>query len=340
MIGVLQQALAITLFVSVMMLVIDYANVLWQGAWMRRLAAGRWSRYILAGLLGALPGCLGAFTAVAMYSHRALTIGGVVTTMIATSGDEAFVLLALVPRTALLLTVMLFVIGVAAGFLTDAFMGGLSRTRSCAEGEFQLHGPHAKARIPTWSKVRGQWKACVAARGLVAGGLSVFTLLAALGAIGPQTWDWLRCTLVGVGLLGLLIVAVAPDHFIEEHLWRHIVCQHSPRLFLWTFGALAVMVFFSGHVGRTVSSQTGAWAMLAAACVVGLIPESGPHLVFVTLYAQGALPFSVLLANSIVQDGHGMLPMLAHSRRAFLGVKAVNFLAGFLAGAVALMAGW
>jgi hypothetical protein len=39
--------------------------------------------------------------------------------------------------------------------------------------------------------------------------------------------------------------------------------------------------------------------------------------------------------NSIVQDGHAMLSMLAHSRRAFLGVKAVNFMVGLMAGAAA-----
>ena len=60
--------------------------------------------------------------------------------------------------------------------------------------------------------------------------------------------------------------------------------------------------------------RSGRWWMLVIACLVGLIPESGPHLIFVTLFAQGVVPLSVLLASSIVQDGHGMLPMLAHSR--------------------------
>jgi hypothetical protein len=65
-----------------------------------------------------------------------------------------------------------------------------------------------------------------------------------------------------------------------------------------------------------------------------------PHLIFVTLFAEHAVPFGVLLASSIVQDGHGMLPMLAHSRRAFLTVKAVNFLLGLAAGAVAMSLGF
>jgi len=62
--------------------------------------------------------------------------------------------------------------------------------------------------------------------------------------------------------------------------------------------------------------------------------------VFVTLYAQGSIPLSILLASSIVQDGHGMLPMLADSRRKFVVIKAINFAAGLLIGTVALALGF
>ena len=70
------------------------------------------------------------------------------------------------------------------------------------------------------------------------------------------------------------------------------------------------------------------------ACILGVIPESGPHLVFVTLYAQGTVPFAVLAASSIVQDGHGMLPMLAQSRKGFLLVKTINLIVGFAVGVI------
>jgi hypothetical protein len=80
--------------------------------------------------------------------------------------------------------------------------------------------------------------------------------------------------------------------------------------------------------------------MLAAAAVVGLVPESGPHLVFVTLYAAGGVPPGILTASSIVQDGHGMLPLLAESPRDFLRVKAVNLLVGLVVGAGMLTLGF
>jgi len=80
--------------------------------------------------------------------------------------------------------------------------------------------------------------------------------------------------------------------------------------------------------------------VLLVACLVGLVPESGPHLVFLTLFTQGAVPFSVLLASSVVQDGHGMLPLLADSRLDFFRIKAINFVVGILLGLVGYLTGW
>ena len=72
--------------------------------------------------------------------------------------------------------------------------------------------------------------------------------------------------------------------------------------------------------------------ILLIAIAIGIIPESGPHIVFITLFVEGIIPFSTLLANSIVQDGHGALPLLAESRRGFFYVKGINLLIGLLIG--------
>jgi hypothetical protein len=70
-----------------------------------------------------------------------------------------------------------------------------------------------------------------------------------------------------------------------------------------------------------------------------VIPESGPHLVFVMLFAEGAIPFSVLVTSSVVQDGHGILPLLAESRREFVRVKAINMIAGLVLGGALTLTG-
>ena len=62
-------------------------------------------------------------------------------------------------------------------------------------------------------------------------------------------------------------------------------------------------------------------------------------MIFVAGFAQGLMPLSALVASSVVQDGHGMLPLLAQSWREFLKVKAITFAAGLSAGYGLLLLG-
>jgi hypothetical protein len=70
-----------------------------------------------------------------------------------------------------------------------------------------------------------------------------------------------------------------------------------------------------------------------------LIPDSGPQLAFVFLFINGSVPFSVLLANSVAQSGHGLLPLLSVSIRDSIMVKFLNICLGLLAGYLALLGG-
>jgi hypothetical protein len=140
--------------------------------------------------------------------------------------------------------------------------------------------------------------------------------------------------------VALFIVSTVPDHFLEDHLWRHVAKVHIPRVFLWTFGALLLMHVLVDHLDLKDWMQQQQLVILIVASLAGLIPESGPHLIFLTLFAEKVIPFSILLASSIVQDGHGMLPLLADSRRDFVKIKVINFIVGFILGLVGYMTGW
>ncbi|MEJ2198180.1 MAG: putative manganese transporter [Desulfuromonadales bacterium] len=301
----LKHALMITGFVFVMMLVIEYLNVLSRGVWQETLRGGRWRQYLLAAALGVSPGCLGAFAVVSLYMHRTVTPGAVVAAMIATSGDESFVMLAMPPNTAGMIFFILF--------LVECFPRG---------------------------QILSQLRSCSLSRGVLLLATILFTLGLITGEIGPEEWNWVRWTLLLSTMVGLFIVATVPDHFLESHLWEHVVKTHIPRILAWTFGALLVMHLLLETFQLTDWLQEHSLLLLLSACLLGLIPESGPHLVFLTLYIEGALPFSVLLASSIVQDGHGMLPLLADSRRDFLRVKLINFAVGLLIGLVGIVLGW
>lgn len=343
MLSILQEtflhALMISGFVFVMMLVIEYLNVLTQGAWQEGLRGNRWRQYLLAAFLGATPGCLGAFAVVSLYSHRVVSLGAVVTVMIATSGDESFVMLTLIPQTSLTLFSVLLLVGLAAGILTDLLMsqGGAV----CPlDGSGLAYHPQEPCRCFPRGRILAQWRHCTLARGVLMLTLTLFSLGLAAGWVGPPAWNWVRLTLLLTTLAGLFIVSTVPDHFLEEHLWLHVARVHAPRIFLWTFGALLVMHLLLKPLNlETWIAANPLWLLLIAG-LVGLVPESGPHLIFVTLYSQGIIPFSVLLTSSIVQDGHGMLPLLAESRRDFFQVKGINLVVGLLVGGLAYLIGY
>jgi len=335
----LTHAVMITGFVLVMMLVIEYLNVLTQGVWQHKLRGNRWQQYLLAAFLGATPGCMGAFAVVALYSHRVVSIGAVVAAMIATSGDEAFVMLTMIPGTAGFIFLILILVGVAAGFLTDILLKKKAVNQQAEKCELDFHGEEACECFPR-GKIVKQWKECSFSRGVLTLVLILFVAGLLVGYIGPPVWNWVRVTLLLASGVALFIVTTVPDHFLETHLWEHVAKTHMPRVFLWTFGALFVMHLLVDHFLLTGWMQDNQLLMLLAACLVGLVPESGPHLVFLTLYTQGAVPFSVLLASSVVQDGHGMLPMLADSRMDFFRVKAINFAVGLTLGLAGYFIGW
>ncbi|PLY05419.1 MAG: hypothetical protein C0624_04970 [Desulfuromonas sp.] len=329
----------ITGFVFVMMLVIEYLNVLSRGLWQHDMRSRRWSQYLLAALLGVTPGCLGAFAVVSLYVHRIVSPGAVVAAMIATSGDESFVLLTMSPQTALLIFVALFVLGVAAGYATDRLPKRFFGHGAEASCDLKIHEQDSCDCFPR-DRIIPQLRSCSLARGVLL--LATISFLFALiqGYVGPEVWDWLRWALLLTTGIGLFIVATVPEHFLESHLWEHVFLTHIPRIFLWTFGALWVMNLLLKAFDLGDWLHVNGWLMLLAACLLGLIPESGPHLIFLTLYTQGVVPLSVLLASSIVQDGHGMLPLLSASRSDFFKIKGLNFMVGLLVGLTGKYFGW
>ena len=78
--------------------------------------------------------------------------------------------------------------------------------------------------------------------------------------------------------------------------------------------------------------ENGILLLILAGCV-GILPLAGPNIIFITLFAQGLLPLSVVLTNSVVQDGHGLLPLLGFSLRdTTMKIKLFKLMFGFGAG--------
>ncbi|NIA01609.1 MAG: hypothetical protein GWO83_00510 [Bacteroidia bacterium] len=333
----LTSALMVTAFVTMMMMAVEYISVLTRGAFQSGLARSRWTQYLAAVGLGAIPGCLGPFVVVTLYGHRILPLGAVVGAMIATSGDEAFVMLALFPSTALWLTAGLALLGLIAAPIVDLLFGDRENAEPCPG--LVVHEEDGCGCFPGIRQILSQWAPPSTARVILAVTCLVFLGALSTGLLGPGEWSWIRWTLLLVGLFGAFEVCTVPDHFLQEHLWEHVLARHTPRIFGWTFGVLLSVAILSQYVDLDFFIQENRWIVLSLAAMVGIIPESGPHLVFVTLFSEGTLPISILIASSIVQDGHGMLPLLAESRRDFLLVKGINLLIGLGVGSLLLALG-
>jgi len=389
----LKNSVLITGLVMIMMLLIEYINIHSHGKSFRKLKSSPVRQVVLAALLGLVPGCVGGFAVVSLFTHKLLSFGSLIAMMIASSGDEAFILMALIPKTAVILFVTLFVIGIVAGIVVDKFH---KREEAPFDAEhYELHENCCGNEKESGDKVfggtlKGNLKKISRERLLIMGGIAIFIVAVVMGLLehdhaahnavesghdhavvaesesdhihskecihdektvvmeednhNHANFDifserWINLIFAGISLLTLILTAKANEHFIKEHLWNHVVRKHLKSIFLWTFGALLVIHFGMQflHIEDWIADNMILMILIAVA--VGLIPESGPHMVFITLFAGGLIPFSVLLASSIVQDGHTALPLLAESKRSFFKAKAINLIIGLTIGLLLHFAG-
>jgi Putative, 10TM heavy-metal exporter len=336
---IFKHALVITIFVMIMMLLIEYITVQTKGRWSKPFEKNLFLQVIFAALMGLVPGCLGNFVVVALFAHQILNFAALVTALLASSGDEAFIMLAMMPAKALVLFLVLFLIAIATGLILNLFPFGRAKMYLPAN-HMRVHqeDPDCTCFVP--SLILPQLKKISFERAVLLGGGLVFMIFILSGDLGPTEWNWSRVIFLFVALVEVFISATVPDHFLVNHLWGHVIRRHFLKVFLWTFGAFVVIHTGLEFLHLEEWLKNNLFLVLLIALIVGIIPESGPHLIFVTLFVSGSIPFSVLLANSIVQDGHGALPLLAESRKSFIYMKAVNFTVGLLAGITGILAGF
>lgn len=414
LVDVFRNSVLITGLVLIMMLLIEYFNVYSHGRWYSALQGSSFKQVILGALLGIVPGCVGGFAAVSLYTHRLLTFGALVTMMICSSGDEAFVMLAMIPKEALILCGIVLVLGIVVGLLVDKikFFRTLSESSQCSGHGHDHHGHlighdcscHCGDEIALHSEDEQSMPSIFKAssynamkhpgikRIIIFAGIAIFLALVGGGLLehdheahmhshdlgtevcahghGTEACAhdhgaaacahehetacehdhghehghshslnlleerWIHLVFAIFSVITLFFTATASEHFINEHIWEHVVKKHALSVFCWTFGALLVCELGVHYLDlEHLISENMLWVMILAA-LIGIIPESGPHLIFVTLFAGGLAPFYILLVNSIVQDGHATIPLLAQSRKSFIWAKLVNVVVGLAVGFV------
>ena len=276
LLDILKESLIITAIVTAMMLLIEYLSYRTEGKLIPLLRRSKLGGVLSAAVLGVIPGCLGGYITVSMYSKRAFSFGALLAMMIATTGDEAFVLLAMYPVTALWIFLGLFVLAIAVGLLAEFFDPRRSSDFSRPDGQFE-EGPSAN---PV-----------------------------------PES-------------------AATYSHFEGKDLKHRMLhtLGEALKIFAWAFGVLLVVHIASHYVDLETWVSGNTALMIPLAVLIGLIPQSGPHLVFVTLFAQGIVPLPVLIASCLSQDGHAGLPLLAEDKRSFFRAKGIKCVLALAAG--------
>lgn len=344
---IFKHAIVISFFVFVMMLLVDFVDTVSQTRVARLIKGGRWRQYTLASFLGSTPGCLGAFMNVSLYIHGMISFGALVGGMIATSGDEAFVMLTQFPTVALMLFGMLFAGGIVFAWVSDKVIQvlGIVPCESCHEDQC-LHCRSRNENAEGFAAIFGSagavenFHSLSFTRFLLLALIISFMFLVSLGVVGPSVWDWKRITFLVLSICSLYIAAVASEHYLHYHIWDHIIKRHLFRVFLWSFGALLFVHWGLAFWNLESFIQTHmVWVLLIGA-LLGIVPESGPHLIFVMMYAEGLVPFSVLFTTSFVQDGHGMLPLLSYSLKDSALVKLLNLVFGVTVGGILFALGF
>ncbi|MCW4021207.1 MAG: arsenic efflux protein [Candidatus Bathyarchaeota archaeon] len=255
-ISVLTETSKIILIVTILMIIIEFLELKFQNR-IRGLVTKRpINQYIVASVLGSVPGCIDAFFIVSLYVHGLVGFGSLAAVMLATAGDDAFMMLTVIPDKALLIFAVCAFLGIVGGFLADKIASTTS---------LKTHQP------------------CT---------------------IEVHEEDFHTA------------------HFFREHVYNHVLKRHIPRMFVWIFFTLlAVDYSIAAFDLESAVSGMPTLILLVLAALVGVIPESGPHLIFLILYSRGMIPLSVLLVNTLSQDGHGLLPLISYSVKDTLYVQ-------------------
>lgn len=417
---VLKDTLTITCLVMIMMLLIEFINVSSAGKWMAGLSHRPFLQILLATVLGLIPGCIGGFAIVSLFTHNLVSFGALLAGMIATFGDESFVMLAYSPKWTLILSALLAGIAIVAGVITHFIFRKKKfvleahsfEVHENHEGhDHHDHHDHSHTNAHLSFK---NLKNISFPRALLVFGLALYILAIVTGVFSHEHGalpgmdyahqqgteahadhhegleaestctlhecehshgqvdeaccahqhgeaevhghehghnegedhhhhHWENTLFLILAAITLIVVALSSEHFLQSHLWEHVIKHHFLSVFLWSFGVLLflkLLYMFVDVNALFTDNQWAIWAVMVAAVIIGIIPESGPHLIFLIMFFSGAIPFSVLLANSIVQDGHGALPLLAQSRRNFFIMKGISMLIGLVAGAAGILLGF
>ncbi len=362
--------LQVGVFVGAMLLFFGYLNYRAAGGVIDAIRRHKRFQVLIGAALGTSPGCGGAIFVMPLYLRGTVTYGTVIATLIATMGDSSFVIISKMPRQAVYIHLISLVVGILAGYAIDAFGIGARLVRptqaTTPAGRRSSAGrwPHlghsagdsiGEALHPDGHEVPGTLGYEITHRGY-----GLYWLVCAVGFVlgvilltQQDVSRWLGFDLNRVvGLAGLalsVIWLVAGRHGLADDTHAEFEekvaslketfihdAHETAFVTFWVFVAYAAYELFMHFTQldlQALVAQAGVLPVVATACI-GLIPGCGPQIIIVTLYTEGVIPFSALVAHTLSQDGDALFPIIAMSPRVALWLTITTTVPALLVGLV------
>ncbi len=283
----------------------------------------RWQP-IIASALGALPGCGGAIIVVTQFTKGHATFGALISVLVATMGDAAFLLMARDFEAFLLIMAISLVAGTVTGWIADRIHG--RNFLAVDKDKIQAIDERLAGTNPDPVPFSRFWL-----------GLAVFSLIpAATMAFNFEAGENTPFLMIGenvgvwIGFLAAMFCValwsiskrpdsrgIGADTLPNDNLITRVV-KDTNFVTAWVIMAFLAYeiaaVKFGLDVGVLLSGVI--YILPLMALLIGFIPGCGPQVVVTSLFLTGAVPMSALLANAISNDGDALFPALALAPKA------------------------
>ncbi len=352
--------------VSISILLFGYINYKTSGSFIDVISRNKNIQPILGALLGALPGCGGSIVLMPLFMSNKVTFGTIISSLIASMGDSAFLMMTSDFKAYIVITVISFIVGIITGYLVDGFK---------VEQRLELH--KHKKRVNTKEKAVGLRSSSANAcdikvhnkfyhisHEIVHGvGYKIYLFLLISGFIFMvlahsglefgfiEAMHSFEEVIAIVGVVCSFVYMIMTKKVLEnenfeenEHklmsLKETIIHSVSEISFVivWIFIAYIfydIVIYFVGGEEALVKLVLGAGVLsVFAGAALGIVPGCGIQIVVMSFYLKGSLPFAALVANTISQDGDALFPLLAMDKKSAMWATIITTIPAILVGII------
>ncbi len=325
--------LQVTVFVAATLVLFYTAERLWKVDLGEVMARNVGWQPAIAAIMGALPGCGGAIVIVTQYTRGYASFGALISVLVATMGDAAFLLIARDPAIALLI----FSISLSAGTLTGMIVDrihGIDFMRQSTDVDMSAFADMPQPWLPRWANLA--WFIWLMP-GILMGALIAvqYNVDAVVGIDGFARWFGFAGALFAIFLWA--VATQGNSHILcpidTKAIGKRVILDTN-FVTAWVVGAFLVYEIAVYMFGADVGSLFQGWAPIlpAVGLLVGFIPGCGPQIVVTSLYLAGAIPLSAQLANAISNDGDALFPALALAPKAAIWATAYSAIPALMIG--------